>query len=166
MANVFRYRRGDIQGVAAPVASATVVEIGDLVYLDKSADPATTYLKPAADQTDVGSLAANQDEFADNFLGVSTQQSQAGDTEDLLIGTEGEWEFICAAAKFNLGDYVGPADGSPLANQTVVKVTDPALAIGRVAKHYPANTTTVLVRIKSAVMNSGVQDVPASSVST
>jgi hypothetical protein len=166
MANVFRYRRGDIQGVAAPIASATVVQIGDMVYLDKSADPASTYIKPAADQTDVGSLAANQDEFADFFLGVATQASAAGDTEDVLVGTEGEWEFICAAAKFNIGDYVGPADGSPLENQTVIKVTDPALAIGRVAKMYTANTTSVLVRIKSAIMNGGIQDVPASSVST
>ena len=48
MANTMRWRYGDTCPVMLPVDSATVIEIGDMVYLD------TDDAKPASAQTDQG----------------------------------------------------------------------------------------------------------------
>lgn len=155
MADNFRYRRGETSPVLAPVASGTVLAVGDLVYKNVSGQAA-----PAASQATQGSAAAAQALFHDNFLGVASQASANGDTADVRVATEGEFEFACAAATFQLGDLVGPAaSNGDLSNQTVVAVADAGLAIGRVAKHYGTNTTRVLVRIVSSVMGGGVQHV-------
>ena len=51
MANTMRWRYGDTNPVMLPVDSATVIEIGDLVYLD------TDDAKPASAQADQGTEA-------------------------------------------------------------------------------------------------------------
>ena len=52
MANTMRWRYGETNPVVLPVASATVIEIGDLVVLD------TGTAKPASSVTYGASLAA------------------------------------------------------------------------------------------------------------
>ena len=153
MSNVQRHRRELNDPVEAAVDSGTVIETGDLVWQD------TDDAKPADDVTSATTLAGTQEAFHDAFLGVAEQASRDGDTSDIRVGTRGVWEFPCDAATFELGDLVGPAAGvSPaIVPQKVVAVATENLAIGRVAKRYPSNTTKVLVRIVSTVMDGGPQ---------
>ena len=75
------------------------------------------------------------------------------------------FEFDCAADTFELGDLIGVDDNAAadaLMDQQVIKVTDPARAIGRAAKRYGSNTTSVLVDVRSGVMYGGVQGSTAS----
>ena len=57
MANTMRWRYGETSPVMIPVDSATVIEIGDMVYQD--VDDA----KPAASQADQGTETGNQQLF-------------------------------------------------------------------------------------------------------
>ena len=99
MANTMRWRYGETNPVVLPVASATVIEIGDLLYLDTTAKPAGLHSYGA-------SLAATQETFHDTFAGVAMQQSRAGDTQDIRVATSGVFEFACASATFDVdGSY-------------------------------------------------------------
>ena len=73
MANTMRWRYGDTNPVMLPVLTATVIQIGDLVYLD------TNNAKPASSIPDQGSLAQNQQAFKQAFVGVAMQASTLGD---------------------------------------------------------------------------------------
>jgi hypothetical protein len=154
MSDKMRWRYGDTNPVVAAVDSATVIEIGDLVYQD------TDDAKPASSQADQGSETANQELFADNFLGVAMQRSRAGDTAPIRVATTGVFEFDCPSATFELGDFVGAdenAGGTALLTQQVAKVTAAGAAIGRVAKRAADAATSVLVDIRSTVMTGGVE---------
>jgi hypothetical protein len=149
-----RWRYGDTNPVIAAVDSATVIEIGDLVYQD------TDDAKPAAAQADQGSEAANQERFADNFLGVAMQRSRAGDSDPIRVATTGVFEFDCPSGTFELGHLVGADEngaGTGLLSQQVARVSAPRYAIGRVARRESAASTGVLVDIRSTVMTGGVE---------
>ena len=79
MANTMRWRYGDTSPVILPVDAATVIEIGDLLWLDS--DKA----KPASAMTDQLSELANQQEFHDMFAGVAMQASRDGDTDSVRV---------------------------------------------------------------------------------
>lgn len=155
MADVFRYRYGQDNPVMCAVDSATVIEIGDLVYLD------TDDVKPFSAQADLGTEAQNQEGVHDKFAGVALQRSRAGDTDPIRVATSGVFEFDCASANFEVGGLVGSAGtGSGaavgVANQTVKTVATENLAVGRVARRGTA-LTSVLVAIESTVMRGGPQ---------
>jgi hypothetical protein len=152
--DIMRWRYGDTNPVIAAVDAATVIEIGDLLYLD------TDDAKPAAQQANQGSKAANQELFCDKFLGVAMQRSRSGDTTPIRVATTGVFEFDCAAATLELGDMVGNeanAGNTSLLSQSIVKVTQSKHAVGRVAKRLPSPSTAVLVDIRSTVMTGGVE---------
>jgi hypothetical protein len=160
MSDKMRWRYGDTNPVVAAVDAATVVEIGDLVYHD--VDDA----KPAGAQLDQESEAANQELFADNFLGVAMQRSRAGDADPIRVATTGVFEFDCPSGTFELGDLVGAdenAAGDALLNQQVAPVAGSQYAIGRVAKRVPAAATSVLVDVRSTVMTGGIEGTTASA---
>lgn len=154
MANSMRWRYGDTCPVMLPVDSATVIEIGDLVYLD------TDDAKPASSQADQSSEAANQELFHDKFAGVAMQASASGDTQAVRVATAGVFEFDCVSAAFEVGDPIGAdenAGGNALEDQTVAEVATPNLAIGRCAKRVSPASTRVLVDIVSTVLKGGPQ---------
>ncbi len=151
MADVMRWRYGDTSPVSAPVDSATVIEIGDLVYLE------TDDARPATSQADLGTEAQNQEGFHDKFLGVAMQASRNGDTAPIRVATTGVFEFISASATYELGALVGLVGATTLADQEVKAVATENLAIGRVAKRVNPAGTTVLVDIVSTVMRGGPQ---------
>ena len=105
MSSKMRWRYSDTNPVNAAVDSEIVIEIGDLVWQD--VDDA----KPASSQADQSSETANQELFADNFLGVAMQRSQAGDTDPIRVATTGTFEFDCPSGTFELGDLMGLAVG-------------------------------------------------------
>jgi hypothetical protein len=155
MANTMRWRYGETNPVVLPVASATVIEIGDLIQLDTTA-------KPASDLTYGASLAATQEAFHDAFAGVAMQQSRAGDTQDIRVATTGVFEFASASAAFDVGARIGSDDnagGTALVNQQVIAVagTSPELSIGYCAKRVNPAGTTVLVDVTSTVSHAGPQ---------
>ncbi|HLA83839.1 MAG TPA: capsid cement protein [Thermoguttaceae bacterium] len=153
MSDKMRWRYGDTNPVVAAVDSATVIEIGDLVYQD------TDDAKPASAQPDQESESANQQLFASKFLGVAMQRSRAGDAGPIRVATTGVFEFDCPSGTFELGDLIGAdenAGGNALMNQQVDGVGVSANAVGRVARRAADATTTVLVDIRSTVMTGGV----------
>lgn len=153
MSNKMRWRYGDTNPVMSAVDSVTVIEIGDLVYLD--GDDA----KPAAAQADQGTKAANEQLFAEKFLGVAMQQSRAGDADPIRVATSGVFEFDCTSGTFELGARVGAEEhsgGTYLLNQQVVLVPESKYAVGRIAKRASSAASSVLVDICSTVMRGGV----------
>ena len=154
MANQMRWRYGDTNPVMLPVDSTTVVEIGDLVYLD------TDDAKPASALSDAGTLTANQEALHDNFVGVAMQASAAGNTTAIRIATTGVFELDCTSATFEVGDLVGIDEnpgGTALEDQQAVAVATANLAIGRCAKRVSPAATSVYVDIVSTVLKGGPQ---------
>ena len=161
MSDKMRWRYGDTNPVVAAVDSGTVIEIGDLIYQD--VDDA----KPASSQADQGSETANQELFADSFLGVAMQRSRSGDTDPIRVATTGVFEFDAASGTFELGDLVGAdenAGGDGLLDQQVASVSASQYAIGRVAKRVATAATSVLVDVRSTVMTGGVEGTSPSGV--
>ena len=161
MSDKMRWRYGDTNPVVASVDAATVIEIGDLVYQDSDDT------KPASSQADQNSETANQELFADKFLGVAMQRSRSGDTLPIRVASTGVFELDCPSGTFELGDLVGAdenADGDALVNQQVAKVAASKYAVGRVAKRIAAAATTLLVDIRSTVMTGGVEGSSPSGV--
>ena len=157
MANTMRWRYGDTNPVMLPVDSATVIEIGDLVYLD------TDDAKPASSQADQGTEAANQELFHDKFAGVAMQASRSGDTEPIRVATTGVFEFDCVGTTFEVGDLLGSDEnvaGTALLNQTRGQGRrTPTRPLGRCAKRVNPAGTRVLVDIVSTVLKGGPQAV-------
>ena len=157
MANTMRWRYGETNPVVLPVDSATVIEIGDLLYLDTTA-------KPAGALTYGASLAATQETFHDTFAGVAMQQSRAGDTQDIRVATTGVFEFACASATFDVGARIGPDDNAgptALLNQQVIEVAgaSPELSIGYCGRRVNPAGTSVLVDVIGTVTHAGPQAV-------
>ena len=157
MSNVMRWRYGDTNPVMLVVDAETVIEIGDLVFLD------TDDVKPASATGYGASLAATQETFHDKFVGVAMQASRAGETTDVRVATSGVFEFEQAAASAEVGTRIGVDDnggGDALLNQQVIAVAvgSPQLAIGRCARR-ATSATSLLVALYSTVMNDGPQAV-------
>jgi len=152
MSDKMRWRYGDTNPVVAAVDSATVIEIGDLLWQD------TDDAKPASGLSDQGTETDNQDVFADSFLGVAMQRSRSGDTAPIRVATTGVFKFDCTPCECELGDLFGAAcNDKGLQDQSVVKIEDAKLAIGRCAKRSGAGQQfSVLVDVRSTVMTGGV----------
>ena len=156
MANTMRWRYGDTCPVMMPVDSATVIEIGDMLFID------TDDAKPASSQNDQGTEIANQQLFHDLFAGVAMQASRSGDTQPIRVATTGVFEFDCVSTTLEVGDLMSSDEnvgGTALLNQTVVKVAAANAAVGRCAKRLNPAGTRVLVDIVSAMLKGGPQAV-------
>ncbi|MCD6451246.1 MAG: hypothetical protein J7L64_02605 [Acidobacteria bacterium] len=146
MSNVMRHRYGYENPRLFAVDSATVIEIGDLLWLD------TDDVKPAADLPWNTDLATTQADFSAKFAGVAMEASPAGHSGEIRVATTGVFEFDCDSATFEVGDMVSCAKGSGdfLENQKVVAVS--AHPIGKVARREPVAGSKVLVEIRASVV--------------
>ncbi len=154
MANAMRWRYGDTNPVMLPVDSATVIEIGDMVYLD------TDDAKPASAQADQGTENGNQQLFHDLFAGVAMQASPSGSTQPIRVATTGVFEFDCLSTTLEVGDLMSADEnvaGTALLNQTIAEVVAASGAIGRCAKRLNPAGTRALVDIVSSVVHGGTQ---------
>ena len=155
MANTMRWRYGDTSPVMLPVDATTVIEIGDLVYLE------TDDVRPASSQADQGTEAANQELFHDKFAGVAMQASRNGDTQPIRVATAGVFEFDCLSSTFEVGKLIGAdenAGGTALERQVVAPVATANLAVGRCAKRVSSAATRVLVDVVSTMQRGGPQN--------
>ena len=146
MSDTLRWRYGDTRPVVLAVDETTVIEIGDLVYLE------TDDARPASQQTDQLTEEANQGLLASKFAGVAMQRSRDGDTTPVRVATSGVFELACPSGTFEVGALVGASEasgGEALEDQQVESVVRPELAIGVVAKRVSSNNTRVLVQILS-----------------
>lgn len=132
------------------VDSATVIEIGDIVYLD------TNDVKPASTaalwDTD---LATTQAALKDICLGIAMSASASGETDPVLVSHGAVYEMDAASAAYEIGDLVGAdkAAGNALLAQTV-EAAVAASAIGVVYKSSAGvNVTRVLVYIPSQILD-------------
>jgi len=154
MSNVMRWRYGDTNPVVLPVASSTVIEIGDFIY------QASGEALPSSEIADVGTEAGNQEAFHDVFVGVAMQASPSGVAGPIRIATSGVFEFECLPVTAEVGDLIGvdeEGSGTELTTQMVAKVATANLAIGRCAKRANPAATRLLVEIVSTVMRGGPQ---------
>lgn len=154
MSDVMRWRYGETNPIVLPVDSATVIEIGDLIYLD------TDDAKPASSQADQGNKSANQSLFHNKFAGVAMQRSRSGDTDPIRVATTGVFEFAATSGTREVGQLLGVEEnsgGTALEDQKLENVSGAHLAVGRCAKRVSPADTRVLVDIVSTVMYGGVQ---------
>jgi predicted RecA/RadA family phage recombinase len=145
MANVMRHRYGAKNPVLAEVASATVIEIGDLICLvSKLAVNAATIASAQV------ATAANQ------FLGVAMEASANGETTPIRVATEGTFEFPCDSATLYLGYFAEFDDNETQINDQSVNIAT-ARSNKTIGSAMPNNTagiggaskTSCLVRIWS-----------------
>ncbi len=156
MADVFRWVRGDIKQVDATPASATVIEVGDLLYMD----PTAKKPKNAAAMVDQGTENLNKDTFQMYFLGVAMGRSRSGDTEKIPIATAGVFEFPCDADQWYIGEMASAqeaASGTALEDQKVIVTTSESYAIGVVADDSVAAATKARIEIRSTIMRRSLQ---------
>jgi len=142
MANVDRHRFGDEQYIVAlEVASATVIERGDLIMLvSNKAEPVSLDAGSTKDDRQANAKAA--------FVGVAISSSAAGETADVNVMTGGVFEMDIASATLKSGTLVDIADdGSNLEDQIVEPAADNTTAIGVVWENMKAAGTKCFVRL-------------------
>ena len=135
-----------------PVASGTVIEAGDLLYY------ASNEVFPASSQADNGAEEDNQAEFARTFIGVALESSANGDTDNVLVetGLDTEWLITVPSATYAIGDFLGASEasgGTSLEDQQLEAVTSQDLAIFVVTKEETAAVTQVRCRMVRSVVS-------------
>ena len=147
MANRLRFRSGQVQLRKVRVDGGTVLEAGDLVYLDGDD------VKPAKDFPWTTDLATTQEAFAAVFLGVCHQQSIDGDTEDVSVDVSplSVYEFDVNPAAYEVGAVLGPdAQATALMNQQLEAVAGAARGIARAAEYKASSSSVLRVTFASA----------------
>ena len=147
MSNKLRFRSGQVELHKVRVDSGTVIEAGDLVWLD------TDDAKPASAFTWTTDLATTQGNFAAAFLGIAHQSSAAGETDDISVDTSplSIYEFDVGSATYELGGLLGPSHASSvLTDQKLETVASAALAVARAAEYKSSASTLLRVQFASA----------------
>lgn len=151
MANKHRFRHGQMELVDVPVESATVIEIGDMVYLEATGGE----VKPASSFAAGGSFSALQQGFANVFLGIAYQASASGETDNISVDVSptSVYEFAVASATYTLGEDLGPdnsASAGALDDQQLEAVSATANAVARAAEYAASAVTSLHVKFASA----------------
>ena len=139
--------------VTYPVAAATVIEVGDLLFRVTSGASAGQVLPASSTTLWNSTIALTREALAEKFVGVCAKaHSASGKNNDTVdVYTLGVFTFpVGTAATFEVGDSVGgdqDAALSQLLDQSVEKVTIPSHAIGKVVKRYSVATSQVDIEI-------------------
>lgn len=146
MANQLRFRSGQVDLHRLRVDSGTVIEAGDLVYLD------TDDVKPASSLAWNTDLATTQGDFAALFLGVAHQQSADGDTDDISVDLSplSVYEFDVNAATYEVGDTLGPDENVSTLMDQQLEAAAAAASIARAAEYKAASASKLRVQFASA----------------
>lgn len=147
MANRLRFRSGQVQLIKVRVDSGTVIEAGDLVYLD------VDDVKPASDYPWDTNLVTTQASFAAVFLGVAHQPSADGETESVSVDVSplSVYEFDTQSATYEMGDLLGPDENaSTLTSQQFEAVASSGDAIARAMQYKATSSSMLRVSIASA----------------
>ncbi|WP_437203043.1 hypothetical protein [Planctomicrobium sp. SH664] len=144
--NKLRFRSGQVHLRKVRVDSGTVIEAGDLVWLD------TDDAKPASAFTWDTNLATTQGAFAAKFLGVAHQPSASGETFPISVDVSPDsvYEFDVASASYELGQTLGPDESSSTLMSKQLEGAVAAAAIARAAEYTSSAATTLRVCFASA----------------
>ena len=144
--NRLRFRSGQVEMRKVRVDAGTLIEAGDLVWLD--GDDA----KPASDFAWTSDLATTQAAFAAKFLGVSHQQSAAGDTEPVSVdvGPHSIYEFDVNSAAYEIGAPLGPDEQSSALMNQQLEAAAAGSAIALAAEFTSGAQGTLRVSLASA----------------
>ena len=145
--NKLRFRSGQVQLVKVPVEAASVINAGDLVWLD------TAGAKPASMFPWTTNAATTQGNFAAKFLGVAHQHSSAGNSDPVSVDISpmSVYELDSAPATYKFGDFLGPDDQANHLLDQQLKVSSAAtMAIARAVEFTGAGATTLRVVLASA----------------
>lgn len=142
--NRLRFRSGQVQLVRVAVDAATVIEAGDLVWLDSGE------AKPASDFEWDTNLATTQAAFAAAFLGVAQEPSAEGESSPISVDVSPSsvYEFVTAAASYDLGAALGPDEASSTLMNQQLEAAVAASAVARAAE--ASNGSTSLLRVSFA----------------
>lgn len=147
MANSHSFRSGQQQLVQCPVDSGTVIEKGDIIWLD------TDDVKPASSVTWDTNLATTQAALADAFVGIAAAPSASGETDAIPVDVSADsvYEFTVASDTYMLGAPLGAdkASGNALLDQALEDAVA-ASSIAMAAEFKTAATTLLRVRFASA----------------
>lgn len=160
-ASMLRYRSGPTDLRKVRVASETVIQPGELLFLDEqehTVKPA--YLFP----WHVGGLASTLMGFAEKFMGVAWQSSAAGEMNPISVDLSpfAIYEFAAIRAEYEIGDLLVPAHARQavpsdvaqqglLANMLTAWRDEPrAAAIGRAAEYVRAQDEKSYIRVTFA----------------
>lgn len=146
MSNQLRFRSGHVQLHQLRVDSGTVIEAGDLVYLD------TDDVKPASDFSWDTDLATTQGAFAAVFLGVAQHQSADGETDAISIDLSptSVYEFDVNSATYEVGDSLGPDENSSALMSQQLEAATEGCSIARAAEYKASASSTLRVTFASA----------------
>ena len=123
--NKMRWKYGDTNPVLAEPNPESEIELGDIVYFDDYAYP------------------ASEGFYRGDFLGVALQRSAKGNTAKIRVGTTGVYEFDIAEDKYQLGTKVRPAIRDGVQNQEVEDANH--CAIGKVVTTTEGNSVNVCI---------------------
>lgn len=151
MADKYRFRSGQMQLRTYGVASATVIERSDMLWIDST----NNEVKNAAAKDFNNDLDTTQQEFADLFVGIAYEASASGDTDDISVDVSADsvYEFDVTSSTYNMGDDLGAADGdSPSTALDDQRLEAPATsntgAVARAAEK--AESAVTLLRVQFA----------------
>ena len=147
MPNRLRFRGGHVQLRRLRVDSDTLLDAGDLVYLDSDD------VKPASNFPWNTDLGTTQSDFAAVFLGVVQQPSTSGETGNVSVDVSplSIYEFNVHSDLYEVGSLLGPDElNSALMSQQLEKTAGNASAIARSAEFSSANTNFLRMTFASA----------------
>ena len=142
------FRSGQIELRKFRVASDTIIEVGDLIYIDNS-----NQAKPASDFSWNTNLPTTQADFSAVFAGIAYSRSADGDTNPVSVNVSPNsvYEADATSATFEVGTPLAPAEGSStLTTQQLETVADPLNAIARAAEYHEQSSSRVRFTIASA----------------
>ncbi|QDU41040.1 hypothetical protein Mal4_54050 [Maioricimonas rarisocia] len=144
--NRLRFRSGQVQLRKVRVDADTVIEAGDLVWLD--GDDA----RPAKDFPWDTDLATTQAGFAEKFLGVAHQQSRSGDADPISVDVSPHsvYEFGVSPASFEIGQPLGPDENTGSLMNQQLEAAAASSAIARSAEYTAGSVGTLRVTFASA----------------
>lgn len=147
MPNNLGFRSGQVVLQKFRVESSSVVEPGDLIFLDE------THIRPANEMWWNTDLATTQQDFANVFVGIAHEASADGDDAPVSIDVSSSsvYEFDVANGTYDNGNPLGPdGAGSQLLNQQLTYADPATQAIARAAEFVDQMTTRLRVTFASA----------------
>ncbi len=147
MADHLRFRSGPVHLLRMRVNSSSVVEPGDLMFLDG------TDARPASEFPWDTDLATTQAQFADQFLGIAHERSEDGETEPVSIDVSplSVYELAVDEAAYEVGQLLGPDESSStLMDQQLVAVGTASRAIARAVEFSTGDVSRLRVTFASA----------------
>lgn len=151
MPNSLSFRSGQVILQKCRVETDTVIEPGDMIFLDE------TVIRPANDFFWNTDLATTRQEFASMFLGIAHEASADGEVSPVSVDVSATsvYEFDVASSTYDNGNTLGPDEGSSdLLSQQLEYVASSAHAVARAAEYADSATTRLRVTFASAYTTS------------